>query len=281
MPAGENPTVAMMEAAYAHHDLNWRYINCEVAPECLGAAARGAMAMGWQGFNCSLPHKVAIIDHLDALGESAAIIGAVNTVVREDARYIGENTDGRGFVAALHDTLEPKGKSVMVLGAGGAARAIAVELALAGAASVEIINRDPMRGRSLVATLNARTPAAAAFRPWRGQLAVPAHIDLLVNATPVGLYPHVRQIPDVDITSLRPEMVVADGIHNPPRTRFLQAAAAKGCQTVDGLAMPVGQGALGFRYWTGLEPEVAVMHRALQRIFDRHLPKASRGPTPR
>ena len=94
MPAAENPTVAMVEAAYQHHGIDARYINCEVAPDALGDAVRGARAMGWAGFNCSIPHKVSVIEHLDSLGESAAVIGAVNCVVRRGERLIGENTDG-------------------------------------------------------------------------------------------------------------------------------------------------------------------------------------------
>ncbi|WP_374544542.1 shikimate dehydrogenase [Rhodoblastus sp.] len=108
MPAGENPTVAIVEAAYRHHGLNWRYINCEVSPENLKDAVAGARAMDWAGFNCSIPHKVAVITHLDALGESARIIGAVNTVVRRGARMIGENTDGKGFVKAIQEIVDPK-----------------------------------------------------------------------------------------------------------------------------------------------------------------------------
>src|SRR5450432_2430439 len=116
-PAAENPTVAMVEAAYRHHGLSWRYINCEVAPENLGDAVRGARAMGWAGFNCSLPHKVAVIEHLDGLGESAAIMGAVNCAVRRDGKFIGENTDGKGFLQSLRAVVDPAGKHVMILGA--------------------------------------------------------------------------------------------------------------------------------------------------------------------
>jgi shikimate dehydrogenase len=105
-PAAENPTVAMIEAAYRHHGLDWRYINVEVSPDDLADAVRGARAMGWRGFNCSIPHKVAVIDHLDGLGKSAEIIGAVNTIVRDGDRLIGENTDGRGFVAALKTVVD-------------------------------------------------------------------------------------------------------------------------------------------------------------------------------
>ena len=120
-PAAENPTVAMIEAAYRHHGLEARYINCDVAPEALGSAVRGAAAMGWVGFNCSIPHKVAVIEHLDGLGDSAAVIGAVNCAVRRDGRWIGENTDGQGFIASLRTVADPAGKRIVVFGAGGAA----------------------------------------------------------------------------------------------------------------------------------------------------------------
>src|SRR6266404_8853622 len=101
MPADENPTVAMVEAAYRHHGIDARYLNCEVAPEALGDAVRGARAMGWVGFNCSIPHKVAVLEHLDGLGQSAEIMGAVNCAVRRGERVIGENTDGKGFLSSL------------------------------------------------------------------------------------------------------------------------------------------------------------------------------------
>src|SRR3954454_16221429 len=165
-PADENPTVAMMEAAYRHHGIDARYINCDVAPEHLGDAVRGARAMGWVGFNCSLPHKVAVIEHLDAIGDSADLIGAIHCVVRRDGLYVGENTDGQGFLAALRTVVDPAGKSLVVLGAGGAARAITVEAAIAGAEEITVVNRDRARGKDVVALLNERTPARAAFVGW-------------------------------------------------------------------------------------------------------------------
>ena len=106
-PAAENPTVAMIEAAYAHHGLDARYINCDVAPGGLGDAVRGARAMGWVGFNCSIPHKLAVIEHLDGLADSASVIGAVNCVVRRDDALVGENTDGQGFMTALRGVIDP------------------------------------------------------------------------------------------------------------------------------------------------------------------------------
>ena len=189
MPAAENPTVAMMEAAFRHHNLDWRYINCEVPPEQLGDAVKGARAMGWAGFNCSLPHKVAVIEHLDGLGESAEIMGAVNCVVRRDGRYIGENTDGKGFVESLRQAVDPTGKRLVMFGAGGAARAIGVETALAGLTEITVVNRSEDRGRELVDLLNRKTPAKTSFVLWKGHHDVPDGTDIVVNATSVGLYP--------------------------------------------------------------------------------------------
>ncbi|MCA8881304.1 MAG: shikimate dehydrogenase [Rhodobacteraceae bacterium] len=263
MPAGENPTVAMIEAAFRHHGLNWRYINCEVAPEDLGDAVRGARAMGWKGFNCSIPHKVAVIEHLDGLGESARIIGAVNTIVRDGDRLIGENTDGKGFVRALGEITDPAGKRVVLFGAGGAARAVAVELALAGASRITVVNRSAGRGEAVAALINERTPASAEYAPWDGPFAIPAETDIVVNATSIGLYPDVEETPDIDHDTLRPDMVVADGIHNPPLTKLLQAARARGCKTADGLGMLVGQGVIGLKYWTGIDADAEVMRKAL------------------
>jgi shikimate dehydrogenase len=262
-PAAENPTVAMIEAAYRHHGLDWRYINVEVAPDDLADAVRGARAMGWRGFNCSIPHKVAVIDHLDGLGTSAEIIGAVNTIVRDGDRLIGENTDGRGFVAALKSVVDPAGKSVVLFGAGGAARAVAVEMALAGAARITVVNRTAGRGRAVVDLLNKRTDTQASYAPWDGTFVVPAGTDIVIHATSVGLYPDIDAMPDIDTDSLTPEMVVADGIHNPPLTRLLQAAKDRGCKTVDGLGMLVQQGVIGIKYWTGLDVDPQVMRQAL------------------
>jgi shikimate dehydrogenase len=273
MPAAENPTVAMVEAAYRHHGLDARYLNCEVAPDALADAVRGARAMGWIGFNCSIPHKVAVIEHLDGLGESAALIGAVNTAVRRDGAWIGENTDGQGFMAALRTVVDPAGKSLVILGAGGAARAIAVEAALAGAAKITVVNRGRERGEALAAllsTLGAAAPSGVALTaasvPWSGDLAVPDGTDVLVNATSIGLHPDVDARLALDPETLR-GMVVADVIPNPPRTRLIRDAEARGCTVLDGLGMLVNQGVIAIRHWTGVEPDPAVMRAALEEAL--------------
>jgi shikimate dehydrogenase len=126
-------------------------------------------------------HKVAVIGHLDELGESARIIGAVNTVVRDGDKLIGENTDGKGFVKALNQVIDPAGKSVLIFGAGGAARAVAVELALAGVSRVTIVNRGEARGEALARVLLDQTPADAAYRPWTQTFRIPADIHIVIT----------------------------------------------------------------------------------------------------
>lgn len=266
-PAAENPTVAMIEAAYRHHGLEWRYINCEVAPENLAAAVRGARAMGWVGFNCSLPHKVTVIEHLDGLAPSAEIIGAVNTVVMREGLWIGENTDGQGFVEALRPMCEIEGQRVTLFGAGGAARAVAVELALAGAAHIGIVNRGRLRGQELADLVSSRTSASAEYLHWHPAMPIPVGTGIVVNATSIGLYPNVNDQLDVDWSSLRPGMVVADAIPNPPLTHLIRTAEAAGCTVLDGLGMLVNQGAIAIRLWTGVDVDRSVMRRELEAIF--------------
>ena len=265
--AKENPTVAMIEAAYRHHGLDIRYINCEVPPELLGDAVKGARAMGWIGFNCSIPHKVAVIKHLDGLGESAAVMGAVNCAVLRDGKFIGENTDGKGFLQSLAEVIDPKGKTIVMFGAGGAARAIGVELALAGAKRITIVNRDPKRGQTLVDLLNRKTKVKAELTAWNKTYAVPNDADILVNATSIGLFPDVDAKLDVDVESFGKSLVVADVIPNPPRTRLIRDAEAKGCRVIDGLGMLVSQGVIGVKYWTGVDVDAAVMRKKLQELF--------------
>lgn len=261
--AAGNPTVAMVEAAFAHHGLDWRYINMEVSPADLPAAVQGARALGFRGFNLSLPHKVTVIPLLDGLGQSAALMGAVNCVVRRGDQFIGENTDGKGFLASLQTLVDPAGKTVVLFGAGGAARAIAVELALAGAASLLIVNRDSARGSELAHLISSTTATQARHLAWSPAFHLPPEADIVINATSIGLYDETAAL-DLDPDSFQSTMVVADVIFNPARTRLLRDAESRGCRTLDGLGMLVNQGVIGIHYWTGLDPDPAVMKSALQ-----------------
>ncbi len=272
-PVDENPSELMVQAAFDHHGLKWRYLTIEVEPARLAEAVRGARAMGFAGFNCTIPHKVAVQAHLDEIAPSAALIGAVNCVVRRDERLVGENTDGRGLVEALRRVTSPAGQRVVMLGAGGAARAIAVELALAGARSITLINRDETRGRELTAHLLSDAVQAqsggfeAAFLALGDRASIPAEADIVVNATSIGLFPDVEAELPIDLSSLDPRMLVVDVIPNPPETRFIKRAKEMGCRTIDGLEMLVEQGRIGVQLWTGHDPDSAVMRGALETYF--------------
>ena len=269
-PVRENPTGVMQEAAFAALGLNWRYLTVEVPPAKLGDAITGVRALGMRGLNLTIPHKVAILQYLDRIAPDAALIGAVNTVRREGDELIGENTDGKGFLRGLRADagVEPRGKRVVVLGAGGAARAIVTELALAGAADVLVVNRSPERGQQMVADLARKTNAQIRFEEWREPYRVPRAADLLVNATSVGLYPDVDAMPPIDLSDAAERLLVSDAVPNPPETALLKMARRRGLPVLDGLAMLVHQGAIGFRMWTGVEAPEAVMKEALRRAFD-------------
>ncbi len=268
-PVAENPTIVMQEAAFQALGLNWRYLTIEVYPEDLADAIRGLRVFNMKGINLTIPHKVEVLKYLDAVAPDARLMGAVNTVRRDGDKLIGENTDGKGFLHSLtHDAgFMPAGKRVVVLGAGGAARAISVELALAEAQHITVVNRTAGRGQELAALLNDNTEAAASFTHWTSTYGIPADTDILVNATSIGLYPNVDAKPDVDYRTINDQMVVCDVIPNPPQTPFLQDARARGARSLDGLGMLVYQGAIAFKMWTGHDAPLDVMRKALAQAF--------------
>jgi shikimate dehydrogenase len=268
-PVAENPTIVMQEAAFKALNLNWRYLTIEVFPEDLADAFKGLRAMNMRGINLTIPHKVEVLQYLDDVAPDAALMGAVNTVRRDGDKLIGENTDGKGFIQSLRQNagIELAGKNIVILGAGGAARAIGVEAALAGAPQITIVNRSAARGKALTALLNEKTGTQAIFIEWANAYAIPAGTDVLVNATSIGLFPNVAEVPNIDFDTISAGITVCDVIPNPPNTPFLREAAARGATTLDGLGMLVYQGAIGFTMWTGLEAPVSVMYQALQTVF--------------
>jgi shikimate dehydrogenase len=223
--------------------------------------------MNWAGFNLSIPHKVSVIQYLDGLGQSAQIMGAVNCVVNREGKLIGENTDGKGFLQAFKKVTSPNGKRVAILGAGGAARAIAVELALDGAKDFLIINRDQRRGEDLVNLLNSKLNASANFIRWSSKYKIPDSIDVLINATSVGMADSGSYDLDIDLSTLRNNLIVADVIVNPPQTNLLKSAAAVGATTIDGLGMVVNQAVIGVKYWSNFDVDPAIMHAELKRVL--------------
>ncbi len=268
-PVDGNPTGVMEEAAFAHDGLNWRYITVRVLPGDLDAAMAGLRAFNMRGVNLTMPHKIGVLKYMDELSEAARVIGAVNTVVRrEDGTLLGENTDGKGFVQSLRDARVPiAGADIVLLGAGGAARSIGVECALAGARRITVINRDAGRGQALADVIAKETAAASRYIPWKGAARIPEGADILINATCVGLHPHGDECPDVDFDGVKPGMTVCDVIFNPVDTPFLAEAARRGARTIDGLGMLVNQGAINYTLWTGRPAPRDVMYARLKAEF--------------
>ena len=268
-PVAENPTIIMLEAAFQALGLNFRYLTIEVRAEDLATAIKGMRAFNMKGINLTIPHKVEVLKYLDVIADDARLMGAVNTVYRQGDQLFGENTDGKGFITSLRldANTDPKGKQVVVLGAGGAARAITVELALAGANHITVVNRDEGHGQALVHLLNTKTPTKAKFIPWQSRLMVPEDTHILVNATSIGLFPDINASPNIDYDTIHPNMIVSDVIPNPPHTVFLKEAEKRGARVLDGLGMLVYQGSIGFKIWTGMDAPVEVMKAALMKEF--------------
>lgn len=268
-PVDGNPTCVLEEAGFAAAGLNYRYITCKVTPDKLEDAIAGMRALNMRGVNLTMPHKVQVLKYLDEQSEAVRIIGASNTIIVENGRLIGENSDGKGFVKSLKDAeIEIAGKTITMLGAGGAARAIGVECALAGAKKINIINRNEGRGKELVEVISANTKAAAEYFPWNGTADIPAETDILINATCVGLHPDVDVCPDINYDCIREGMPVCDVVFNPVMPLFLKKAEAKGAKVITGIGMLVNQGALNFEWWTGVKAPEAVMMDALVKEFE-------------
>lgn len=265
-PVAGNPTQFMIEKAFNHHGLDWRYLTILVSPEDLPDAIRGMRAFGFRGANVTAPHKVSVVAHLDRLTVAAQKIGAVNCIIREGNELVGENTDGKGFLESLKSVQDPTGLKVVMIGAGGAARAIAVELALAGVAEITVANRTASRGQELVAAIQAASNVAARYVPLEGALAVPEGVGIVVNATSIGMNDPDALVP-IQFETIDPLAVVADVVAFPPDTRFLEKGAQRGCRTLDGLGMIVNQGAIAFKLWTGVDPDRSVMRDAVEEYL--------------
>ena len=267
-PVAENPTVVMHEAAFAELGMNWRYLTIEVFPADLENAIRGIRAFNMKGINLTIPHKVNVLKYLDEIKPDAALMGAVNTVINVNNWLTGENTDGKGFMYALtHDAeFDPPGKNVVILGAGGASRAISVELALAGAKTISIVNRHDDRGKILTKLITTKTSAKAQFMKWESGYKISSGTDILINATSIGLFPDINEKPDISYDSIKDNMIVCDVIPT-PTTPFLRESQKRGAKILDGLGMLVYQGAIGFKLWTGKDAPVNVMHKALSKAF--------------
>ena len=266
-PVAGNPTQFMMERAFEDCELDWRYLTLEVPAENLKDAMAGFRAMGLRGGNFTIPHKVEVIQYLDGLSEEAERMGAVNCVNVVDGKLIGENTDGKGFVQSLKTLVEPAGQKVVIIGAGGAARAISVELGLNGVTDITIVNRTESRGQELVDILNNIDDVTATLNVLDGDYEVDEDVNVVINATCIGLGDAEARVP-LDVETLSSQMVVADVVFNPPMTRLLRDAQQRECRVLDGLGMLVNQAVIGFNIWTDVDPRPEVMREALEEYLE-------------
>ncbi len=270
-PVIGNPTSRMHNTAFHHSGLDWHYLDVRVVARDLADAMRAARVLRFAGLNITVPHKVAVLPLLDRLERTAALTGAVNTVVRSAAGdLLGHNTDGRGFIDSIVAAgIQPAGMHVVLLGAGGAARAVAIELALAGAQRITIASRTPAHGLAVARLVTDSTATVATMLRWDGVLQPPP-CQLLVNCTPVGMGQGeaARAVPAVDLAVLAPDCVVCDLHPGRADTAFLQAARHHGLATLDGLSMLARQGAAGFELWTGVAAPLELMLGELGRIGD-------------
>lgn len=250
-PAGHTRSPAMHNAAFAAMELDAVFLAFDVAPEALAAALAGCRALGVRQLAVSIPHKEAVLEHLDDVDPVARRIGAVNTITREKGRLVGANTDWIGLVRALERETPLAGRRAVVLGAGGAARAAAYGL-LARGARVTVLNRHPERARALARDLGAEAAGALDDLPHHEH-------DVLVNATSVGLR---EDRSPVDASALRSGSVVLDAVYDPAETRLLRDAAARGARPIGGKWMLVEQAVEQIRLWTGRPPPREVMAEA-------------------
>jgi len=263
----------MHNAAFAQLGLDYVYLPFRVRPEALATAIKGMKALGIRGLNVTIPHKVAVIPFMDEVDPVGGKIGAINTIVNEDGVLRGYNTDATGFLQSLRQRgIDPGGKRVVVLGAGGAARAICFILAETGA-ELTILNRRQEfdwaveLARSISQEFTKEISALELNRKNLSRAITGA--DILVNATSVGMHHDVEATP-VPADLLPPRITVFDAIYNPRQTRLLREAEQAGAETISGLDMLVWQGALAFEKWTGVEAPVAVMKQAAIKTLEGH-----------
>lgn len=260
----------MHNAAFAALDLPYSYLPFEVHPEGLERAVKAILPLGLRGLNVTIPHKETVIPFLDSLDEEAGRIGAVNTIEVVSRRLIGRNTDGRGFLQSLREAdVDPKGLRVILLGAGGAAKAVASALAMASISEMIIVARSARRATELSHRLTAIashlkiTVQPADFKPdKRFDSKTPT---LVINSTPLGMKPS-DPLP-FPASLIRPEWIVADLIYRPHHTSLLAEAKQIGARVVPGLGMLLHQGALSFEIWTKQSPPILVMRKALQEAL--------------
>ncbi|ASB88283.1 shikimate dehydrogenase [Bacillus sonorensis] len=261
-PVAHSMSPDIHNAALKDLSLDGYYHAFRVENDDLEDAVKGMRALGIQGFNVTVPHKVAIMKYLDRIDESARVLGAVNTVRREKEELVGYNTDGEGFLKSLKPSLDkPVSElSILIIGAGGAARAIFTTLASERPKRLDVANRTPEKAEAFIQLYSGQTKAVSLAEAEEHLEAY----DVLIQTTSVGMHPHVDDVP-LSLARAKETCLVCDIIYNPLKTALLKEAEAKGLHTLNGVGMFIGQAALSFGLWTGHEPDMEKMKSIVLR----------------
>ena len=262
-PVAENPIDRMFDAVYAHHGLHWQFWKSDIADTGdLALAVAALRPLGYRGVGITVPYKVAVIPLLDEVDDDVRAIGAANYLTIEDGRLAGHNNDGKGVVRAIEKVVPLRGQRVVMLGAGGAGRAMAVEMAWAGAAHLTLVTRREAQGAEVAQRVRDAAGTPCDWQPWSASVEVSEGTTLLMNATHLGSAPELEPVP-VSWESVDGDCVAVDVITNPRITPFLATAARRGCRTVDGVEMLVQLAMQIFQRWTGVPPDESVFQRAV------------------
>jgi shikimate dehydrogenase len=266
-PVAENPIDLMFDGVYKHYGLNWQFWKMNINSSLeIPAAIAGAKAMGFAGFCITVPYKIEVIATLDSFDDDVRVIGATNYVTFEDGRMVGHNNDGKGVVKAIEKVTSIAGKRAVMLGAGGAGRAMAVEIARAGVSHLTIITRRESQGVEVANMVQRATGVPTEWLSWTGNIALPEGTQILLNATHLGALPERESVP-IDWNTLSADATVVDVITNPRITPFLEAARERGCSVVDGVDMLVQLAMQIFEAWTHITPDELVFQRAVEKAL--------------
>lgn len=268
-PLGHSLSPLMQNRVIEKLLLNAVYIPFEVKPGMLETAVDAVRALNIRGVNVTIPYKEAVIPYLDELSDEARACGAVNLIKNEEGCLIGCNTDGKGFLASLREEgVKPEGH-VLFIGAGGAARAVAYELSLAGAAHMSFLDLNRERAQELADFVREQAQCSASGEMMNEEefLKISPKADIIINCSPVGMYPHIDKSPVDSLDSLSSDAVICDLVYNPVQTRLLKIADERGLKTVPGLSMLVNQGALTLEILSGKKAPVSFMKEVVRNYF--------------
>ncbi len=249
----------MHNAAFSKLNMNYIYAAFDVKPENLEKAIKNAEALDIKGFNVTIPHKVNVIQYLNDIDETAKQIGAVNTIDFKNLK--GYNTDGLGAVKAIEEITKVKNKNILIAGAGGASRAIAFYLKKNNVNEITILNRNIQKAQNLADELEASSDSISQINKYM------ENTDILINTTPIGMYPNINDTPITNAENMHEEQVVFDAVYNPNKTQLLNEAIKAGAKPVYGIKMLLYQGAESFRIWTGKKPPIKTMEETLKKTL--------------